>query len=157
MVASLNKVPKDLLILVCDSHKALLITNAGPPARPELEIEDHFEAAGNTERPKGNDPSGKRYDGGGTGGSFRARSSMETSDTDQERASEFASEIIEKITKFRRKKTVGQILVAAPPAFLGVLRAKLTHELESLIVTEIPKHFTDMTIGEIQKALVETW
>lgn len=156
-VAALNKVPNDLLILVCDARKALLMTNAGSPARPQLHIEEHIEAPEGAERVAGNDRRGKRYDGGGTGGSFRARSSMETSDTDHERAAEFASEIVEKVTAFRREKPIGQILLVAPPAFLGVLRAKVTDEIESLIVSEIPKHFTDLPVAEIQKSLVETW
>ncbi len=156
-MAALNKVPKDLLILVCDARKALFMTNAGSPARPELAIKEHFEAAGGAERTTGNDRRGKRYDGGGTGGSFRARSAMEASDSDHERAAEFASEIVEKATDFRRKNSVGQILVVAPPAFLGVLRAKVSGEMESLIVSEIPKQLTDLPVAEIQEALVETW
>ena len=153
----LNKVPNDAVILVCDARKALLISNAGSPVHPRLQIDTHFEAEENTYADAGGERSGRRYDGGGTGAAFRARSAMEASDPDAESAAQFASQVLAELTSYKEKKRISQVLVVAPPPFLGLLRTKFSSQLKSTIMGEVPKNLTDMPIEGIQKTLIEEW
>ena len=156
-VHTLNKVPKDTLILVCDTQKALLISNSGSPIHPKLGIEKHFEADEKSDAERNNERAGRRYDGGGTGGSFRARSAMEATDPQTEKSEQFAAQIVAQLSSFLSDRRFGQLVVVAPPAFLGVLRNTFDDRLHNMISAEVPKTLTDMPIGEIQKTLVEEW
>lgn len=153
----LNKFPKNTLILVCDTRKALFISNSGSPIHPKLGIEKHFEPTETADVVSSNDRAGRRYDGGGTGGSFRARSAMEANDPNADKAEEFASRIVSELVTFLSEQRFSQFLVAASPAFLGVLRDKFDVHLRKMISAEVPKNLTDMPVDEIQRALFEEW
>lgn len=154
-MATLSKVPKDLVILVCDSRKALLLRNAGGAARPELEITEHIEDEAVPADNMDTDRAGRRYDAGGIGGSFRARSAMEANDYEKARAEDFASRLVDTLSDRHRQKPIARLLIAAPPIFLGILRGRMSDELRRLTVTEVPKRLTELPVGEIQKALVD--
>ena len=156
-MSALNKVPKDILILACDSRKALLISNSGSPIHPKLHVERHFVSEEKSDGASGDHRAGRRYDGGGTGGSFRARSAMESKGPDMDRAAHFASQIVAELSAYQKNSRVSQLVVVAPPAFLGLLRGKFTNQLKSMILSEIPKSVTDMPIEDIQKTLVDEW
>lgn len=153
----LNKVPKDTLILVCDAQKALIVGNSGTPVHPELVIEKTIEFDEDEFASAREDRSGRRFDGGGTGGSFRARSAMETSDQHAEVSAKVAVQIVAELANYIKDRRTGQIVVVAPPAFLGLLRTKYTDSLNNKILDEVPKNLTEMPVKEIQKALVEKW
>lgn len=156
-MSALNKVPKDALILACDSRKALLITNTGTPIHPKLLVEQHFETEGASGGATGDNPSGSRYDGGGTGGSFRARSAMEAKDPEIGKVENFATDIIVKLSSYLENNRVRQLVVVAPPAFLGVLRIKYNNQIKSMILCEVAKDVVHKPIDEIQATLIDGW
>lgn len=153
----LNKLPKHILVLVCDTQKALYMSNSGTPIHPKLGVEKRVELKEKSEAAPRNDRAGRRYDGGGTSGSFRARSAMEASDPNAEKTEEFASQIVAELAVFLRDKRFNEFMVVASPTFLGVLRDKIDDHLRSMIAAEIPKNLTDMPVDEIQKALFGQW
>lgn len=157
MSTILKKVPKDTLILACDARKALLISNSGSPIHPKLHVEKHFEAEEKSEEVSGDGRTGRRYDGGGTGGSFRARSAMEVKDPDIDRAAGFASQILAELSAYQHASRISQLVVVAPPAFLGLLRGKFDNQLKSMILSDIPKNVVDMPIEELQRTLIDEW
>lgn len=156
-MSALNKVPKDTLILVCDTRKALLITNSGTPINPKLHVEKHFESEETDDGATGDNSAGRRYDGGGTGGSFRARSAMEVKDPEIGKAENFATQIVILLSAYLENNRFRQLVVVAPPAFLGVLRGKYSNQIKSIILSEISKDLVNQPIEQIQKTLIDGW
>ena len=148
----LNRIPKDLLIVVCDSHKALFLANAGGGVQPELRIVDHIESAHPAHAPDA-DHAGRRYDGGRSGAGFHTRSAMHTADPDEENAADFAREIDRWIATRHGKDGYAMVLVAAPPSFLGTFRSAASSEVSKLVTLEYPKHLTELPVDGIQSAL----
>ena len=148
----LNRIPKDLLIVVCDSHKALFLANAGGEVQPELRIVDHIEAAHAAHAPD-SDHAGRRYDGGRSGAGFHTRSAMHTADPDEENAADFAREIDRWIATRQGKDGFATVLVTAPPSFLGTFRSAASSEVRTLVKLEYPKHLTELPVEGIQAAL----
>ena len=150
----LNRIPKDLLIVVCDSHKALFLANAGGEVQPELRIVDHIESPHPAHAPDA-DHAGRRYDGGRASPGFHTRSAMATADPDEENAADFACEIDRWIATRHAKDGYASVLVAAPPSFLGTFRSAASSEVRDLINLEHPKHLTELPVDGIQAALFQ--
>ena len=153
-MAPLNRIPKDLLIVVCDSQKALFLANAGGEVQPELRIVDHIESAHPSHAPDA-DHAGRRYDGGRSGAGFHTRSAMATADPDEENAADFAREIDRWIATRHSKAGYSSVLVAAPPSFLGTFRSAASSEVSKLVTLEHPKHLTELPVDGIQAALFQ--
>lgn len=154
-MAALNRIPEDSLVLVCDSRKALFLTNTGTPIHPALTTLEHLEApetaAEDSDRP------GRRFDGGPANAGFHARSAMEAADFEKQNAAEFASVVGEKLADSHRGGAFRHLVIAAPPEFLGLLRDELTPEVAGAVLAEIPKRLTDTPVGGIAEKLVEGW
>ena len=156
-MTKLSRSPKDLATVVCDPGKALVLMNVGTEVHPELKITDVLEAVVISDDDYDYDRAGRRYDGGGTGNGFHARSALEEKDVGRERAIAFAGQIAGLLEKCGNRADVNQFLVAAPPEFLGMLRDQLPNNVQSMIVATTPKHLTDLPTEEIGNALFETW
>lgn len=156
-MSPLTRVPKDLVILVCDSRKALILKNDGSEIRPKLEITEHFEPDGAPSGIQDSDRSGRRADGGSANASYQARSAMEAADPGKAQAAAFAAQIVERLVKHHSKVGIGQLVLVAPPTFLGFLRDKMSDELRQLITSEVSKHLTEMPVEDIEKILVSPW
>lgn len=156
-MAKLDRLPKELLIMICDSRKALLLRNSGSAINPSLEVLDRVKVPEDDSAAAMPDRPGRRYDGGAMGASFQSRSAMEEPDLARQASEAFADQIIAHLTKVHRRKPIVEMLIAAPPAFLGVLRDRMPGPLAALVTAEIPKHLTDVRIDEIAGSLVEKW
>lgn len=153
----LQRLPKDLLIVITDARRALLLQNTGSEIHPSLEVLDRIEAEVEPGEHEDSDRSGRRYDGGGTVARFRGRSAMEQPDPQKLKAAAFADQLTNHLVRLEREGKVRQILLAAPPAFLGALRDAMPPELTRLVVAQIPKHLTEASIDDIKGALVAPW
>lgn len=134
-----------------------MISNSGTPIKPSLIVEKHFEAEEAGDGAVKDNPAGSRYDGGGTGGSFRARSAMEVKDPEIGKSENFAAQIVAKVSVYLENSSFGQLVVVAPPAFLGVLRGKYNNQVKSMILCEISKDVVGKPIDEIQDTLIDGW
>jgi len=156
-MAKLDRLPKEMLIVICDSRKALLLRNSGSAIKPSLEVLDRVNLPEDDRATDMSDRPGRRYDGGANGAPYRSRSAMEEPDLAREAAEAFADQITAHLTQVHRRKPIDEMLIAAPPAFLGVLRDRMPGPLAALVTAEIPKHLTDVRIDEIAGSLVEKW
>jgi len=153
-LSTLSKIPKDLVILVCDSRKALILKNAGSPMQPELEITEHFEPADDLIGNIDSDRPGRRPDAGHSQTGNRVRSAMHTTDTGKVQADAFAAQIVDHLVKQHHAKPIGQLALVAPPTFLGTLRDKMSNELRQLTTVELDKHLTELPVTDIQSSLM---
>ena len=154
-MTELNRLPEDSLIVVCDSRKALFLTNTGTPIHPSLRTEDHIEAPATAT--EDSDRPGRRFDGGKADAGFHARSAMEAPDLEKEHAAEFAAMLGERLSNDHRGGAFQHLVIAAPPEFLGMLRDEMTSEVADTVLAEIPKRLTDVPVGKIAGKLVEGW
>lgn len=154
-MSSLNRLPDDCLIVVCDSKKALFLTNTGTPIHPSLRTEDHIEAPASAA--EDSDRPGRRFDGGKADAGFHARSAMEVPDLEKEHAAEFATLLADNLADRHRNGDFEALVIAAPPEFLGLLRDALSAEVAGTVTAEIPKRLTDVPVGKIAGKLVEGW
>ena len=151
----MNRLPENLLILVCDSRKALFLRNVGSPIKPQLEILFHDEADDAPTDAEDSGAAGRRFDGGAAGGSFHSRSAMEQRDLQEQHAMAFAGQIDKHLQDLNARTPIDEIAVAAPPAFLGVLRGELSSEVSRKITSQTPKRLTDRHVDEIAAAFVD--
>ncbi|WP_170611151.1 baeRF12 domain-containing protein [Ruegeria arenilitoris] len=155
-MSKILRVPEDVVVLVCDSKKALLLKNTGAVAQPVLQIEKSIERpkhageVGNPDRP------GRRFDGGAAAVSGSSRSAMEATDVEAKRAEAFAVSIVSALGERHRKNPIGGLIIAAPPNFLGILRQNMDHDLRQLIRDEVAKELAEMPLSEIQKGLLNS-
>lgn len=69
-------------------------------------------------------------------------------------AQQFAGQIIERLEKGRLSNAFGQLILVAPPLFLGVLRDKLPSPLAQLVTHEMDKDLTRQPEEDIRQRLV---
>lgn len=155
-MSKIIRIPEDVVVLVCDSTKALFLRNIGAVAQPKLHIEESIERprdedeTGNSARP------GRRYDGGAAAVSGSSRSAMEIADTEAKYAETFAEKVVSVLDKRHHESPMGGLIIAAPPSFLGVLRRKMNDNLQQLIRNEVAKELAEMPTSEIQKVLLNS-
>ena len=151
----MHRLPEKLLILVCDSRKALFLRNVGSPIQPKLEVLQHQETDGFPQDAEASDRAGRRFDGDPAGGSFQSRSAMEQDDLGHRQATSFAGQIDTRLQELIREHEIDQIAIAAPPSFLGVLREEFSTEVARIVTSETPKRLTDVHVDEIAAAFLD--
>lgn len=156
-MTKLGRLPKEMLVVICDSRKALLLRNAGSEIKPALEVVEHLENAEDDRGVRMSDRPGRRYDAGGGGAAFHPRSAMEEPDLSREIAASFAEQLVDHLSRRHRENAMEEVLIAAPPAFLGILRDSMPEHLAALVTAEVPKHLTEARVDEIASSLVEKW
>lgn len=152
-MSKIVRIPHDALIVVCDAHKALFLKNAGAIAEPQLQIEESFEYAREDIAMEDSDRPGRRFDGSASGG---ARSAMETSDFETRQAETFADKVLSAVARRHEQQPIGGLILAAPPAFLGILRRKMPENLKQRITAELDKDLAEMPVSELQKVLLKS-
>jgi protein required for attachment to host cells len=83
-------------------------------------------------------------------GHFGHGSFVEASNPKQHEAERFAIELNEKLDSARRENQYRELIIAAPPAFLGMLKKHMTEDLSKRIFKTIEKDYT----AHDEKALV---
>ena len=152
-MSKIIRIPEDHLILVCSPKKAVFLKNAGQVAQPDLQVDDHADFDWDKDEKMNSDRAGRRFDGGAAAASGGARSAMELPDPETKHAEESAEKIVEVLTNRNKRSALGGLHIAAPPAFLGVLRQKMPHDLRDKVVSEVAKDLVEMPIADIQKSL----
>ena len=82
------------------------------------------------------------------------------SDREETSATEHATELFAKrvgdyLDKARTQHRYDELVVVAPPKFLGLLRKKLGKEVEKLVVDEVPKDLSWFNARELERYFVK--
>jgi protein required for attachment to host cells len=142
------KIPADALVLVADGRKALVLSNRGDSAYPDLRLETASESAPNPpSREQGRERPGRVHSSVGD-----ARSAVETADPHDRSEAEFAKETAAGFERLARDRAGSKIIVVAPPRTLAELRPALA-AISDRIVAEIAKDLTNRPVHEIEAAL----
>lgn len=136
-------------IVVADGSRAQIFLNSGPgtglvPAMQHALVADN--------RPSGSissDRPGRTFDSAGSG-----RHAMEPS-TDPHRHAQisFAHDVAELLEKEGKAKAFEQILIIAAPRMLGDLRSALGEETKKLVIGELDKDLTKLSINDLSSHL----
>lgn len=148
------RIPNDVIILVCDATKALLLRNAGAVAQPELQVDAHLRPPPQDDAVDSGGRPGRRFDGGSAAISGTSRSAMEATDPKVKHADTFAEHLVSTLNDRHQSTPIGGLIIVASPSFLGTVRQKLNEDLRKLIRGEMAKDLAEMPVSEIQKILL---
>jgi protein required for attachment to host cells len=138
-------VPAGALVLVADGRKALLLSNHGDAAYPDLRVEVSLESAPNPpSHEQGKDRPGRAFESVG-----HRRSAVETKDIHRESETAFAAQAAEMTLRTIRNRPSAKVIVVAPPAILAELRSRFSR-LAAQIIAEIDKDLTKHPLSEIE-------
>lgn len=138
-------------IVVADSARARIFS-ASTPKGPLTELEDLvLPEARRHERDLTSDRPGHTFDSGGPG-----RHAMEApTSAKRQAANGFARTIAERVETGRLNRECEQLVLVAPPDFLGTLRKHLGTQCARLVSREINKNLTQLDAAEIRSHLPE--
>jgi protein required for attachment to host cells len=153
-MTNIVRIPHDHAILVCDSHKALILVNDGAVAQPELIVETHFEIEEDEMVSVQTDRPGRRFDGNAAATMHGQRSAMEMPDLARRQAEGFADRLLKYLTHRQSRDPFRGVVLVAPPAFLGILRDRMDDDLGRIVVEEIAKDLVEMPLPKLQKVLL---
>ncbi len=142
---------KTIWIVVANRVTARIFETASPLGAID-EIETLFHPEGRVpQQSLVSDKPGRTYDRMGAG---RHASDSDTSPHDHE-AAVFAAQIALSLASAREANRYGTLVVAAPPAFLGVLRKHLDAATQALISLELDKDYVALDPRTLRERLPE--
>ncbi len=137
-------------ILVADSTRARIFT-ADTPSSPLEEIEDFSHAEGRLhDREITSDLPGRIKSVGGGGHAFE-----QPTDPKKHEADNFSHHVAQFLEDAHNTNRFEQLLIVAPPTFLGLLRNQLPEPIKRLVCFELDKEITRQSAAEIRQHLPE--
>jgi protein required for attachment to host cells len=137
-------------ILVADSTRARIFT-ADTPSSPLEEIEDFSHSEGRLhDREITSDLPGKIKSVGGGGHAFE-----QPTDPKKHEADMFAHRVAQYLEDAHNTNRFEQLLIVAPPTFLGLLRNQLPEPIKKLVCFELDKEITRQSAADIRQHLPE--
>lgn len=149
-----HKLTEGAMVLACDARKALFMVNTGTSGAPSLTTERVLTAP-ETKSVWDADRPGRRPDRGGAGGEKGPLSAMEQPDHYKLDADHFATEICKALSQLERQERLADLIIAAPPEMLGLLRKHLPESVNSRIKGELHKDLTKMPVDRVAAAILE--
>lgn len=149
-----HKLTEGAMVLACDARKALFLVNTGTTEAPSLTTEKVLTAP-ETKQVWDADRPGRRPDRAGPGGEKGSLSAMEQPDHHKLDADHFAVEVCNALGEFERKQRLGDLVIAAAPEMLGLLRKHMPDSVSSRIKGELHKDLTKMPVDRVAAAIVE--
>lgn len=147
-------------IVAADESRARVLQVTGPKRddAPQLtEIEDLLNPAGRSHDRDLQTDAEPRFNGhGGVGKAGSGRTGGPASDREAQGAVEhsvgvFAREVGRYLDKARLEQRFDQLVLVAPPKFLGALRKELGKEVEKLVSEELPKDLAGFNVRELER------
>lgn len=138
-------------VLVADSSSARFFsTDSRDGALEEFETIEHPQGRMH-EQDLTSDLPGRAFDSSGQG-----RHAMGTSVSPKEQSVlGFAEHIAEYLDKAHNHGDFSQLIVAAPPEFLGTLRKKFSANVKRMIVLELDKNLEQQSAAQVRQQLPE--
>ena len=145
------KLPKRTTwFLIADSAKSRIFESSGPGGTWTLVEENADEDARKPSRDLGRDrpPRGRTI---GTGAPF----SVTEADDHEKAGQEFLLARVQDIVEAEKKERFDQLVVAAPPAALGVIRKKLPADTTAKLIGVYDKDLTNETAQDLHDYFLE--
>jgi len=155
------QIDHDTWIVVADGEKFLLLRNEGDAEHPFFRTITKEESENPPARELASDRPGRMPDQGGhpgnVGGAItnvRGQSSaMEETDWHRVAEHRFAEDLAERLIDWVGKGRFDRIVIVADPRTLGVLREAYGDKLGSVLVAEVDKDLTNLTLPDMAKVL----
>lgn len=136
-------------IVIADGARARIVLNEGP-GRGVSELEGmEFQASHSPNRDINADKPGRTFDSAGAG----RHAKEPPSDAHRMKKKKFARQIAGILETALRKKDFDRLVLVAPPAMLGDLRAELSSQVASRVEAEIKKDLTHDNTAQLARHL----
>jgi len=142
------RVPWESWVVVCDGAKALIMQNAGDAELMNLQVRETLSQPNEPDRELGSDKPGRAHAPDGT-----SASAMEETSWQEQAEADFLRQIAAKLDELVHEKNANHIILVAPPKALGTLRPNLSSDVQAALSAEIPKDYTNMPVGDIERHL----
>ena len=139
------KLQQDTWVLVANGEKFLLMRNNGDADIIDLRLIGKEEIENPPTREQGADRPGRMPDDG------HGRSATDDTDWHMLEKERFAADLAEKLRLWALADRFPALVLAADPRTLGNLRPALHVEVQSRIVGELNKDFTNLPLDQIEK------
>ena len=142
-------------IIAADESRARVLQVAGPDRLDE--IDDLVNPSGRAQDRELQTDAEPRFNGhGGVGKAGSDRTGGPASDREAQGAVEhsvrtFAREVGRYLDRARLDHRFDQLVLVAPPKFLGALRKELHKEVERLVADELPKDLAGLSARELER------
>lgn len=87
-------------------------------------------------------------------GEFGGGNFAETTSPKVHEAEQFAHELLHHLDCARKENTFRDLIIIAPPTFMGMLHKHMPHETEKLVCKKIEKDYTAQTAKELVQSLL---
>ncbi len=87
-------------------------------------------------------------------GEFGSGSFVENTQPKEHEAEQFAHELLGKLNAGRKEGCFRDLIIVAPPAFMGLLHKHMPHEVHKLVSQKIEKDYTQQTVRELMHNLL---
>lgn len=132
-------------IVAADESRARVLQVARPDERMR-EVDTFLNPEGRRHEREMQSDAEPRFSGRAGGG---PASDRETQGAAERSARVFARELGRYLDKARMQQRYDQLVLVAPPKFLGALRQALDKEVEKLVVEELPKELAGLNAREL--------
>jgi protein required for attachment to host cells len=139
---------KGTWVLVADGEKALFLRNDLDDRDPDLNVMRIETQDNPPDREQSADRPGRMPDTG-----RQQRSAMDDTDWHLLAKERFADDLADLLYQQVHAGAFDRIVLVAPPATLGELRAKLHLEVQNAVVGEVAKDLTNHPLDEVEKLL----
>ena len=129
-------------VLIADGARARILRNEGPGRGIDRQVVKEFEGATAPSREIASDRPGRTFDASGPGGHAMAPSS----DPHEHEQINFLREVAAYLDKANRDNAFDRLVIVAPPAALGTLRAQLSRPLAAKVTGELNKDLTKVPV-----------
>ncbi|WGS21978.1 MULTISPECIES: host attachment family protein [unclassified Bradyrhizobium] len=142
------RLPHRAVVFVGDGRKALFLLNEGTGLEPRLKVQRVLEDENPSTHEQGADRPGRALS------SIEPnRSAMEQTDWHDIEKRRFARTIASALDRLLQESHAERVVIVAPPRTLADLRRSFSPAVEKLIVAEIAKDLTGLTVGDIAEYL----
>jgi protein required for attachment to host cells len=137
-------------VVVCDGRKALFTVNAGDAQYLNLKVVEERESPSPPTHEQGTDRPGRVHQSMGSG-----RSSVGQTDWHDQAERDFLKSVAERINVAVRDGDAKDLVIAAPPRALGVLKPLLSAAANATLRHALDKDYVHMPVYEIEKHLAK--
>lgn len=141
------KLKSGTIVMVADGSRFLLLRNIGDAIHPKLKVVEHRSFKNPANREILSDAPGVGFSSASPG-----RDTFEQADPHQENEDRFAAEAARVLASVADSME-GELVVAAPPDTLGVMRCHYDRTVKARLLAEIDKDFTKHPVEEIMRLI----
>jgi len=136
--------------VACDGRKALILVNDGNAQHPNFRTIEAREEKAAATHDMGTDAPGRVHASAGT-----AQSSVEQTDWHDRAEQKFLETLAQRLDSAVTNGEAKELIIAAAPRALGMLRKAYTKQLRNAIVGELDKDLVKMTLPDIQREIMQ--